>query len=1025
MKLKITTLAVCAIISAVLVSCSQDSNKQQGQDDYLVKFQGSMAATRAYDGSWEAGDGIGLAMLTADGRSIIGDVFNYNYYTPSSTGFFEPRVSNKTIYFPQDGSEVAFKGYYPYNDRLERDIVMPLNIASQAVLPSIDFMTTRQTDTYSKDDRVVHLVFQHRLSKLIFDLNIAEGEPAFPLEGLTLNIKGMNTTGIYDILNEVLTVNTESMQDMIVPYVNIPSRREAIVFPRQAHDGVVFEFTNSEGGKYIAYMDSGLELKSGYKYTFHITLKRTAVIVTAEIEEWLDGGTVSYEILQVGSTVGENENIDQGDQMKVYSADAADNFSLLSTYTFMSNNTWNPDPVVLWDNLPDPAKLRASMIGDPALNQTQLADILIAPEISVARYGGAHFDFGHALAKTIITLSSTDPTIAAQLANATVTLPQYVSGGSESNGTFVYGNGGTLSDIRAEKSTGTTFVALLEPQTKNTGDKVVRINIGGNAYNVEAASTPVAFRAGYVTRINVNISASQVLLSATVEDWIDTDPPLELNTVSASVVIPPSANIPDDAELKLYRHMSGGTVTLLSTYTFDGSEWTGSPQVIWDDLNDQETFHGSIFVHDKYNNTQLDDYYTSGPVTVDKYGAVILPMTHPAARVTVQLRSDIYSAEELALATVVLPEYLTGGSYTDGVFTRGTGTTGDIDLSLQGGSLVGVIDPQTRIAGNTVAQVNTPVTSTHPANTYSVVSADDIIFRPGYNTIIVITINESDFMVSARLTDWQTQQPIPLVPDALIIGGVREDTNPFFQGQTIYIYKMGSPIEEYGYSYTQKSAGWSWEGQKIYWDDLQVSTANPLTVTGLFFPHPTLKPIASPIQPTFAWNLPTDQTVGYQDYDILSSTMTITTPQYVNFMFRHTLSKVRVVLTSKEFELNELLGSKITLNGFVMDGNINLNDGTAIPGVSKVSVTPYVESDGQVYSALVMPSTAFTTSDNIITITLPDYPLTPFTGKLSAPLTLVAGQESVITIDLKKTGIVLTAQYEKWGDGPDGYIEIQ
>ncbi len=1026
MKFRIFTLAVLTAISAIFISCSQEP-ADKNENGTAVQFEAAMA-TRAYDGSWQAGDGIGLAMLGTDNGAIVGDVFNYNYYTPSAAGFFEPRVANKTIYYPQDGSSVTFKGYYPFHDNLARDMLMPLNVVSQAALPAIDFMTTRPAGTFSKDDNVVHLVFQHRLSKLIFDLNIADGEPAFPLEDLTLDIKGMYTSGNYDMLGEKLTVDNTSMQDIIVPYINIPSARNAIVLPRPAGEGVVFEFTNKEGGKYIAFMDPDLELKSGYKYTFHITLKRTAAIVTAEIEEWLDGGSYTYDIVQVGGAVGNNENINQGDRMKVYMGGTGNNFSLLSTFTFTSAGTWNPDPVVLWDDMPDPVRLRASMTAEPALNQSQLPDILIAPEISVARYAGAHFNFKHALAKTIVTLESSDPGISALLANAVVTLPQYISGGYESNGTFIYGDGSTHSDIRAEKmqvSGATAHVALLEPQTISQDGLVLRINIGTTAYNVNASTGAVAYRAGFITHINVRISASDVNFSAAITDWTDTDP-IDLNALALTVSPPESVNIPDGAELELYRHTPGGIV-LLSTYTYDEGtgKWTPSPEVIWEDLEDQETFHGSLFVHDKYNGTQLDDYFTSEPVTVQKNNGLFLELTHPAAKVTVQLKSTIYSPEELALVTVVLPQYIVGGSYTDGVFTRGQGTTGDIDLYYDGVSMTGVIDPQTRIAGNVVAEVNTPATNTHAANTYRVMSSGDIEFKPGYNTILVITINESDFIISARLTDWQTEEAIPLVPDELQIGGQREDTDKDFQGQTIYIYKMGTPIIEYGYSYTQKPSGWSWEGPTLYWDDLQVSTANPLTLTGLFFPHPTLKPTASPIQQNFAWNLPVDQANGYQDYDILSSNLTITTPQYINFMFRHTLSKVRVVLTSKEFELNELKGSKIALNGFVMNGNIDLNTGTAVPGNTEVTITPYTESDGQVYSALVMPGTAFTTTDNIVSITLPGYPNTPFQGKLSNPVTLVAGAESVITINLKKTGIEISAKYETWSNGPEGYIEIQ
>lgn len=193
------------LLSAALLSCTKEDNKLIADGDKVaVEFQMGIA-TRAHEGQWDANDDVGIAMLERGTQRIIENVYNYDYYTPSDGGVFQAREQSRTIYFPQDGSNVTFKAYYPYIPTLSRNLLIPVNVSNQTILPQVDLMTAEHLSGFSKTDPVVHLNFHHRLSKMIFKLANKEGQEAILLENVTVTIDGMYTGGSYDLMNEAQT----------------------------------------------------------------------------------------------------------------------------------------------------------------------------------------------------------------------------------------------------------------------------------------------------------------------------------------------------------------------------------------------------------------------------------------------------------------------------------------------------------------------------------------------------------------------------------------------------------------------------------------------------------------------------------------------------------------------------------------------------------------------------------------------------------------------------------------------------
>ena len=126
MKLKRTILFTVALI-AIAVSCSKDKETipVQPTSGAVTNLKGSISQ-QAVNGQWNANDAIGITMLQKGTTTILNNIYNYQYYTPTTAGNFEPSVQEKTIYFPQDGSQVTFKAYYPYMQNIQADLKIPV-----------------------------------------------------------------------------------------------------------------------------------------------------------------------------------------------------------------------------------------------------------------------------------------------------------------------------------------------------------------------------------------------------------------------------------------------------------------------------------------------------------------------------------------------------------------------------------------------------------------------------------------------------------------------------------------------------------------------------------------------------------------------------------------------------------------------------------------------------------------------------------------------------------------------------------
>ena len=143
------------------------------------------------------------------------------------------------------------------------------------------------------------------------------------------------------------------------------------------------------------------------------------------------------------------------------------------------------------------------------------------------------------------------------------------------------------------------------------------------------------------------------------------------------------------------------------------------------------------------------------------------------------------------------------------------------------------------------------------------------------------------------------------------------------------------------------------EGKEVYWgsDDVRLS---------VWAYYPYVEYIED--NSAYEFSVSENQSVAANFYnsDFIFASKTNLPPQEapVELAFDHSLSKIAITLTAGEGTTAEDLAEmekSFYINGVVVDGTIDLSNGTATKGSTVATVTPLASADGLGYSAIVYP----------------------------------------------------------------------
>ena len=212
---------------------------------------GSMA-TRAYDTTWENGDGIGI---TGGGYTDV----RYEYY---GSWFVADAYA---IYF-HTTDDVNFTAYYPQGAETN-DVTIDANTAQR----KIDFLYGTGRGGVSTDGKV-NFSFSHRMSRLVLNFIAGDGVDLTDLSSYTLS--GLSMTGSFNTTTGIANA-TGAASDLTINVAGGTTSSSHILFPQEVSEATLK--VKLEGQIYTATLtfpkaNAVQGLESGYSYIYNVTI---------------------------------------------------------------------------------------------------------------------------------------------------------------------------------------------------------------------------------------------------------------------------------------------------------------------------------------------------------------------------------------------------------------------------------------------------------------------------------------------------------------------------------------------------------------------------------------------------------------------------------------------------------------------------------------------------------------------------------------------------------------------------------
>ncbi|WP_025882855.1 DNA/RNA non-specific endonuclease [Porphyromonas uenonis] len=250
------------------------------QQDYDLRVAGT---------AWEAGDQIGIYVRrTAQNTTWSAEQLqhsNLHYKTIRGGGIatFDPADEQQKVQW-DSSMKYDILAYYPYNAQTQGGKIA-YSVADQATLKPLLI-----SDNLSAiaPDVAKELVFRQALASLRFEMRSEDGGS---LEGVTVRIVGMPTTGTLDLYSRQWQVNASSTGEISVPVSvsGATATATALILPIETTTSEMkVLFTLPNGRTYTWPLREGQSLVMGQQRTHTITLKDTGTGKVTEVGQYFE-----------------------------------------------------------------------------------------------------------------------------------------------------------------------------------------------------------------------------------------------------------------------------------------------------------------------------------------------------------------------------------------------------------------------------------------------------------------------------------------------------------------------------------------------------------------------------------------------------------------------------------------------------------------------------------------------------------------------------------------------------------------
>ena len=250
------------------------------QQDYDLRVAGT---------AWEAGDEIGIYVRrTAQNTTWSAEQLqhsNLHYKTIRGGGIatFDPADEQQKVQW-NSSMKYDILAYYPYNAQTQEGKIA-YSVADQASLKPL--LISDNLSAIASDD-AKQLIFRQALASLRFEMRSEDGGS---LEGVTVRIVGMPTTGTLDLYSRQWQVNASSMGEISVPVSvsGATATATALILPIETTTSEMkVLFTLPNGRTYTWPLREGQSLVMGQQRTHTITLKDTGTGKVTEVGQYFE-----------------------------------------------------------------------------------------------------------------------------------------------------------------------------------------------------------------------------------------------------------------------------------------------------------------------------------------------------------------------------------------------------------------------------------------------------------------------------------------------------------------------------------------------------------------------------------------------------------------------------------------------------------------------------------------------------------------------------------------------------------------
>lgn len=279
----------------LLTASCQPTGRQGGAEHPQADIhQSFLASQQDYDLrvagiAWEAGDEIGIYVRrTAQNTTWSAEQLqhsNLHYKTTRGGGIatFDPADEQQKVQW-DSSMKYDILAYYPYNAQTQEGKIA-YSVADQATIKPL--LISDNLSAIAPDD-AKQLTFRQALASLRFEMRSEDGGS---LEGVTVRIVGMPTTGTLDLFSRQWQVDASSTAEISVPVTvsGATAKATALILPIETTTSEMkVLFTLPNGRTYTWPLREGQSLVMGQQRTHTITLKDTGTGKVTEVGQYFE-----------------------------------------------------------------------------------------------------------------------------------------------------------------------------------------------------------------------------------------------------------------------------------------------------------------------------------------------------------------------------------------------------------------------------------------------------------------------------------------------------------------------------------------------------------------------------------------------------------------------------------------------------------------------------------------------------------------------------------------------------------------